>query len=231
MSATLIRALAAGKPVIISDIPEWAMLPDSACLRLQHSANDVDSLKEHLWRLLVEPELRQSLSRNAHRYVQENATLDIMGSQYARVIAQVTHDRTASVPIPQRGPSSPTTSAIHPARSISDGTLLGLPVEQVSLREINELLRDWHQLQKASTSNPIIKRTPRFVEFLLNVLRRVRYLGAAWQLQGLLYEAMLQRHEMLNRKVDDLTGQTEALKAELEHLRQQANSDHTPDSR
>jgi glycosyltransferase involved in cell wall biosynthesis len=220
MSATLIRALAAAKPVIISDIPEWELFPDTICLRLRHGDNDVNALEIHLKRLIDDPLLGKTIGMNAKRFVDENATLPVMARQYEDIISKIAPNTSTPLSSEHFDPNDlKTLPSDIGSRLPQQRESPGLPIEQVSLDELHQLLKEWHQLQKVGTASSVVRRRPKFVEFLVHVARRVRYLGLAWQVQGSLYEAMTQRHEMLSREVNDMTEQVNILRAEVEHLR------------
>lgn len=90
MSATLMRAIAAGKPVIVTDVPEWGHFPADFCLRVAPDAGEVDALAAHLLRLARDPAARHAMAAAARRYYEESATPAHMAAGYRRVIAEVT---------------------------------------------------------------------------------------------------------------------------------------------
>ena len=82
MSAVLVRALATGAPVAITDLPEWGFLPDEACERVPAGVGEVDALAEFLGRLRSNPEERARRGDAARKWYVGNATLDVMASNY-----------------------------------------------------------------------------------------------------------------------------------------------------
>jgi len=78
LSAILLRGLAAGKPVIISDIPDWRAAGDEACLRVAMGGTEVDDIARHLLRLAADPVARARLGRIARSWFAREGTLDIM---------------------------------------------------------------------------------------------------------------------------------------------------------
>lgn len=90
MSATLVRAIAAGKPIIITDIPEWAFLPDSFCWRVAPDSQEVATLSAYLLKLAADTALRQRMSASARSYYEQNCTAAYMAARYQSVIEQVT---------------------------------------------------------------------------------------------------------------------------------------------
>lgn len=89
MSATLMRALAAGRPVVVTDLPEWRHLPESFCLRVAADAEEVETLAGHLLALARDSASRRALGEAAHRFWEEHATPARMAGNYRRVLGEV----------------------------------------------------------------------------------------------------------------------------------------------
>jgi glycosyltransferase involved in cell wall biosynthesis len=224
MSATLIRALAAAKPVIVSDIPEWNMLPDNVCLKLAHNGNEVEVLKDYLTNLIVDPTVRKRLSANAENYADKYTTVQHMAAQYVQVIDEIvvgSRQRTSTAQL-ELAPEILNALSKEPLRTeLSHVRALNLPVEDTLIRDTFQLLKEWHRLQNTISVNPVLQQRPIFLGFLLNVVRRIRYLGLVWQIQGLLFNAMNRRNEILTRKIDHLDAQYNTLKTEIEQIRKE----------
>lgn len=90
MSATLMRAVAAGKPVLISEVEGWDHLPPSFCLRVPSGEGEVDALAGHLLRLAGDPAEGRRISEAARSFYLTQARPEQMASSYCRVIAEVT---------------------------------------------------------------------------------------------------------------------------------------------
>ncbi len=73
MSSTLIRALASGKPVIISRLADVQEIPDNAVLRVRPDHEQKD-LKAAIVALLQDQNLRNRLSANARNYLETHHT-------------------------------------------------------------------------------------------------------------------------------------------------------------
>ncbi|MDQ4132797.1 MAG: FkbM family methyltransferase [Actinomycetota bacterium] len=86
MSATLARALAAAKPVIISDLEDWRFLPDDACLRVPVGAGEVPAVSEHLLALAADGGRRARLGAAARDYYEKEATIERMAARYSDVL-------------------------------------------------------------------------------------------------------------------------------------------------
>ncbi len=93
MSATLMRAIAAGKPVVITDVAAWDHFPAAFCLRVvadEGDGREADTLAGHLIDLARDPARRREMGAAARRFWQENATPARMADGYFRVLHEVT---------------------------------------------------------------------------------------------------------------------------------------------
>lgn len=89
MSAVLIRAIAAGKPTIITNLPEWQFLPARFCWRLPPDKHEVTVLRSYLLQLAAYPEFRNRIGQAARIYFQEQGTVQNMAYKYQHVIQQL----------------------------------------------------------------------------------------------------------------------------------------------
>jgi glycosyltransferase involved in cell wall biosynthesis len=96
MSAVLNRAIAAGKPVIISDIPEWRDFPSEFCWRIAPGASEVDLLGGYLCTIASDPVLKQQMSNSARNHFKRVGTLAHMATQYMDIIGQITQNSDAT---------------------------------------------------------------------------------------------------------------------------------------
>ena len=79
-SGTLIRALAAGKPVAVSDYAQFAELPDDCVVKIPFNG-EVDALTEFFAGDLPD------MSAAQRRWLEENATVDIAAEGYLRALS------------------------------------------------------------------------------------------------------------------------------------------------
>jgi glycosyltransferase involved in cell wall biosynthesis len=86
-SGTLMQALAAGKPTIISDLNQYKEFPDRVCWKVAHDGNEVSLLYEYIAALLANKNLRASMSANSVDYIQGVFALPRIIAQWLRVIA------------------------------------------------------------------------------------------------------------------------------------------------
>ena len=86
-SATLMHALAAGKPAIISDSNQYKEFPDKVCWKLTHDENEAQLLYEYLAFLLSNRNVREAISNNSADYVKNVLSLDLVIPQWLRTIS------------------------------------------------------------------------------------------------------------------------------------------------
>jgi glycosyltransferase involved in cell wall biosynthesis len=87
ISAVLLRALAAGKPVIIHDIPEWSYIPKDCCLRILPGPDESSTLGDLLLNLARDPSHRVQIGAAARRWYFDNATIGVMVDDYRQALA------------------------------------------------------------------------------------------------------------------------------------------------
>ena len=102
MSANLVRAAAAGKPVITTDLPAWRFLPDDFCLRVPAGDGETEALTGHLRALAADRELLRRMSAAADAYYLRNARVGDMAESYLEVVRSL-----AGGAVPSTGAGSP----------------------------------------------------------------------------------------------------------------------------
>lgn len=85
-SASLLRLLAAGKPVIITDDVSMAEYPRSACLRVPVDAFEEETLAEFLLMLADNPRLREAAGTAARTFVEREHSMDVTVGAYRSVL-------------------------------------------------------------------------------------------------------------------------------------------------
>ncbi|MGI8777809.1 MAG: FkbM family methyltransferase [Acidimicrobiales bacterium] len=86
MSAALIRAIAAGRPLIVTDLPEWRDIPEDIALRVPPGGDETGPLAGHLTRLASDADLRARMSGTARQFYESHGTLDTMAARYVDVL-------------------------------------------------------------------------------------------------------------------------------------------------
>jgi 2-polyprenyl-3-methyl-5-hydroxy-6-metoxy-1,4-benzoquinol methylase/glycosyltransferase involved in cell wall biosynthesis len=88
-SASLCRIMAAGVPVIASNIGAFAELPDDTVVKLDHDVLSDRMLQAYLRRLMDDPKLRQRLGENARRYFHAEHDIKVSARRYVEFIGEV----------------------------------------------------------------------------------------------------------------------------------------------
>ena len=109
MSAVLMRAVAAGRPVVVSDLEEWRFLPETFCRRIPTGDGEVPALREALVSLAGDPAARARMAAAARAFYEREGTVDRMAARYLEVVEQTCNGRAGGagrynppVPSPQR---------------------------------------------------------------------------------------------------------------------------------
>lgn len=82
MSATLLRLLAQGRPVLVSDVDGFAALPDDCVLKIGQGEDEVAQLVATLQRLMVDERERERYSERASAYAQQKHSPVDVAKQY-----------------------------------------------------------------------------------------------------------------------------------------------------
>jgi glycosyltransferase involved in cell wall biosynthesis len=98
MSAVLCRAIAAGKPLVVTDLPEWRFLPESFCCRVAVDDQEVTTIAAHLRWLAEAPAIREQRARSAREFYETSGTIAYMAARYEAVVSEVTGQAPAPAP-------------------------------------------------------------------------------------------------------------------------------------
>ena len=93
-SGTLVRALGAGKPVIVSDFGQHADLPDEICLKTPLDKSEEEVLFQHFRHLAFQGLLRERLGTRAQKYVRREHDIAKCAASYLSFAEEVKRDRT-----------------------------------------------------------------------------------------------------------------------------------------
>ncbi len=85
MSATLLRAMALGKPVLMNKLMHLLEIPEDAVIRIRPNNEQVE-LFHHLWQLIDSPSLREKIGRKAREYIQAHHRQEQMLEKYLQLI-------------------------------------------------------------------------------------------------------------------------------------------------
>ena len=85
-SATLMDALAAAKPTIISNLNQYKEFPDKVCWKLTHDKDEGAVLYAYLTTMLSDRNLRAAISSNSTEYVESVLCLEKIAARWKQVI-------------------------------------------------------------------------------------------------------------------------------------------------
>jgi len=87
-SASVIRALAVGRPVVVSDVGWYAELPDEVAAKVPVNEREVDLLAAVLELFAENRRLRESVGAAAARYVRAEHNVDRVADEYAEALQE-----------------------------------------------------------------------------------------------------------------------------------------------
>ncbi|MCA1578839.1 MAG: glycosyltransferase family 4 protein [Acidobacteria bacterium] len=96
-SGTLMQALAAAKPTIISDVNQYKEFPDQVCWKVTHDEHEADLLYEYLVALLTNKRLRAAISAASLDYAQEVFSFSRIVPQWIDALTSARSDATISL--------------------------------------------------------------------------------------------------------------------------------------
>lgn len=88
-SASVIRLMETGKPVIVSNVGWFAELPDDCCLKVDPGEMEEETLLAYMEFLAAKEEFRRSLGARARAYVEEHHTLEGSAQGYIAFIQEI----------------------------------------------------------------------------------------------------------------------------------------------
>lgn len=108
MSATLSRAIASGRPVIVTDLPEWRFLPEEFCWRVPAEDKNGIALAEYLERLIQDKDLLEERGRAARQYYEREGTSKIAAEHVGNIVTEIINTVPKNIPIVDEIYSPPT---------------------------------------------------------------------------------------------------------------------------
>lgn len=104
VSISTARSIASGRPVIISDIPEWRGFPDSFCDYVPVDDKEGKQLEQHLEKMVEDPALLEARSQAAEDYFNKYLAMPIIREKFNRVISEqlsIPHDQYPQGELPE----------------------------------------------------------------------------------------------------------------------------------
>jgi glycosyltransferase involved in cell wall biosynthesis len=94
-SATFIRLLGLGKPVIVSRVGAFTEVPEGCCAHVDVDESEQEMLAAILERLEADAELRRAMGENARRWVTARHSVEGSARGYAELLRRVVAERAA----------------------------------------------------------------------------------------------------------------------------------------
>ena len=88
-SASVIKMMGVGKPVVVSDHYAFSEMPDDCCLKITTGDEEEDELAQNLQRLMKDPAERMSLGEAARRHVISKHDIQSTARQYMEFAVEV----------------------------------------------------------------------------------------------------------------------------------------------
>jgi len=88
-SASVIRLMGTGKPVIVSNVGWYAELPDDCCLKVDPAQREEETLLAYMEFLAANEGARQELGTTARAYIEENHSLEGSAQGYIAFIRDI----------------------------------------------------------------------------------------------------------------------------------------------
>lgn len=126
-SASLLRIMAAGLPVIVSDAASFRELPDGSCVKIPVGPLEEALLAEYLIELARDEPLREALGARAREFVANEHSLERSAAAYLDALAPLVGHDLALPPAPPAGGTAAPDPARNPAGggSVSSGAARG----------------------------------------------------------------------------------------------------------
>jgi len=188
MSAVLARALAAGKPTIVTDLPEWRFLPDTFCWKVMPDDRQGNALASRLIELANNPAVRERAGREARTYYEHNLSVKQMALNYTKVI-----DRNANRSLP-RPPQEGVAITV-------DG-MMDTILHNFAKWNGWRLKQDFGGVTRRLTGIP-------GVSYAQRTLVRVRNLGKLWGAEYELFQSLINQVERQNVLAQRLNNELE----------------------
>ena len=88
-SGVAVRALARGRPLVVSDVGWFGDLPNDCVVKVSSGLGEADRLAAYLVELHDNPALRDLLGKNARRYAETHCVAEMVADQYVKFCGRV----------------------------------------------------------------------------------------------------------------------------------------------
>ncbi|MBN9386933.1 MAG: glycosyltransferase family 4 protein [Chloroflexi bacterium] len=167
-SASLLRIMGAGRPVLVSRTGAFEELPDDCVIKVDVDDTEEELLLEYLRLLARDPRLAETLGRNARRYVEISSRLGDAAYDYYKFICQVL-GREPDLPyIPDPTPPTGEVAGPTPVERVE----VGQPGDDFS-ENSPDLSPDWEEIAQAAAEIGLEETDPT----LEKIARAARFAG------------------------------------------------------
>jgi glycosyltransferase involved in cell wall biosynthesis len=87
-SGIAIRLMGIGKPVMLTDAPEYARFPEDVCLRIAPGAAERESLRQHMILLTSISEVARAIGQRAAAHIRAHHRMDLIGNRYWNLLCE-----------------------------------------------------------------------------------------------------------------------------------------------
>ena len=210
MSATLSRAIAAGKPIIITDIPDWKFFPQDFCWQVPHADRRGIKLEEYLSTLIEDQSLVESRGQNAREYYLARGTT----KHAAQKLHALVDDLLERIPTIEIADQDSEITFSHQAGEMAQQAFLS-----------------WEKIWAGSRKKVIYKRLRRFpiigpiifaVYYAVKLLSNLRRLWRVeWAFRKILSDGIYKLEQELdrtNQRVDRIPNDLDTLERTIKRL-------------
>jgi glycosyltransferase involved in cell wall biosynthesis/SAM-dependent methyltransferase len=101
-SGSLLRALSAGRPSLVSDVGSFSELPDDVCLKVPVDETEEQLIFEYLNLLTSRGDVARTIGHHARSWVEKECSWRIAARKYADFLARVVHGESEAPMAPER---------------------------------------------------------------------------------------------------------------------------------
>ena len=91
-SGSLIRMMSYRKPVLVTNVGNYAELPDYCVFKIDPDIDEAETIKRSIATLVENVDFRESMGREAAKYIKEKCNIEITAKKYADYILHI-HNR------------------------------------------------------------------------------------------------------------------------------------------
>ncbi len=88
-SGSLIRMMGYGKPVLVTNVRNYAELPDYTVFKIDPDIDEAETIKRSIVTLIQNVDFRESMGREAAKYTRETCSIEISARKYADFIHHI----------------------------------------------------------------------------------------------------------------------------------------------